>query len=412
MPAIYQDSAIYIALSKNAPFSFSPSRPNGYPVVLRALSVVSSNLDVVTAAQHLAGLVVGLLVYILLVRLGTRRWVASIVTALLVVDAYAVALEQDVLTEAFFTLTLTACACLMVATERRPAQVVASGALLAAATTMRVVGMFAVPFWIAYLVWLRLGRRTVVAGVAAVIGPLLAYCAFHAAHGHGFGFNAGDGWYLYGKVGAIVDCSGARIPERTRPLCDGPRGQPTEFYLYSRSSPAQVLFFGPTEPIELEKGWNHENGRLLRSFSVGIILAQPREYASLVLEDFFNYFRPTKASVEMTLFAQPRDPLGGYEHWFHMPWWIVTASTVIALLSVTQSRPGNRSGQIAFLLAMALSLLLGTAATAGFNPRYVIPLQPLLLAAGAMGIEDLLRKEARSPAEPAERAEPAEVSSE
>lgn len=395
LPAVYQDSNIYLGLSADAPFSFSPSRPNGYPVVIRALSIVSDKLDLIVQMQHVAGLLVGLLAYVLLVRCGARRWVATLTSALIVVDAYAVGLEQDILAETFFALAVLGSTYLVVATKPRLPQLVASGALLAVATTMRVVGIFAVPFWVGYVGWLRPGLRTTAAAVLAVVLPLVAYSTFHAAHDQGFGFTAGDGWYLYGKVGAMVDCSGADIPARARPLCGGPRDQSPEFYLYNRGSPAQVLFFGPTGDVDLEKGWTPSNGRLLRSFSLGIIRAHPLEYGQLVMHDFFRYFGPNEPSVEMTLYGEPGSLMHVYERWFRMPWWLLTSSTLAATLSLFFKPPGSRSRHVTFLLGIALSLLLGTAATAGFNPRYLVPLAPLLLCAGALGIEDLVRAVAR-----------------
>ncbi len=403
-PAVYQDSAIYLDLSEEAPFSFSPSRPNGYPVILRILFLAGRNADIVSAAQHVAGLAVGVLVYALLVRLGTRRWLATAVAAVIVFDAYGVALEQDVLTETFFTLALVASAYLMVATKRRPVELAASGALLAAATTMRVAGIFALLFWIAYVLWLRPGLRVAVLSVLAAIVPVLAYCGFHAAHDRGFALTAGDGWYLYGKVGPIVDCSGARIPEETRPLCRGPRGLKPEHYLYDRNSPAQVLFFGPSEPVDLEKGWTRHNSRLLRSFSMGIIRAHPVEYARVMFRDFYRYFGPNPPSVEMTLYGGPGAPLHFYERWFRLPWWLLTVATLTAVASLFLPR-ASRTREVAFLAGVGLVLVLGIAASAAFNPRYLVPVAPLLLAAGALGLEDFVatrRPPARTETTPSE----------
>ena len=66
------------------------------------------SLAAITVAQHLAGLVTGVLVYALILRLRLPRWLATAGAALVVLDAYAIALEQQVLAEAFFTLALVA----------------------------------------------------------------------------------------------------------------------------------------------------------------------------------------------------------------------------------------------------------------------------------------------------------------
>jgi hypothetical protein len=400
-PAVYQDSLVYITLSEDAPFRFRATRPNGYPVVMRVLSLVGEKLDVVTMAQHVAGLLVGLLVYALLVRLGVRRWMATLTTALVVLNAYAVALEQDILSETFFTLTITSSAYLLLAASRRTVAVVTSGLFLAMAVTIRVVGIFAVPVWIAYVLVSRPGWRKSGAAILAVAAPLLAYCTFHAAHGRGFGFTSADGWFLYGKVGPIVDCSGASVPVRTRPLCDGPRGRAVEFYLYDRTSPAHVLFFGPTEPVNVDEDWNAENSGLLRRFSVGVIRGHPVSFARVVVKDFFRYLGPNPAAVELTLYGEPGTLTHAYERWLHVPWWTVSAALVTAVVALIVGRPGFHFRETLFLLGLSLSLLLGAAATAGFNPRYLVPLTPLILAAGALAAHDLLG--VRTPKAPPER---------
>lgn len=399
-PAVYQDSLVYITLSEDAPFSFRSTRPNGYPVFIRILSLVGDRLDVVTIAQHVAGVLVGVLVYALLVHLGVRRWIATLATAFIVIDAYAVALEQDILSETFFTLTITSSAYLLLGTKQRVGALAASGVLLAMAATIRVVGIFAVPFWVGYVLAIRPGWRVAGAAVLALVAPLLAYCTFHAAHGRNFGFTSADGWYLYGKVGPIVDCSGATIPERTRPLCRGVKGQPVEFYLYDRGSPAQVLFFGPTEPVNVDEDWNSENSALLRSFSLGIIQAHPVAFARVVAKDFFRYLGPNPASVEMTLHGEPGSLMHRYERWFHMPWWVVTGSLLTASAALIVSRPTFHFRETLGLLGLSLSLLVGAAATAGFNPRYLVPIAPLMVAAGALGAHDLLSMRPPSPSRP------------
>src|SRR3954467_8266769 len=95
--------------------TFAPLRPSGYPLILKLLHA----LPVVTVAQHLAGLAPappvpatcpplgggpapGTLVYATCRHLGVRRWLATVGAAFVALDAWAIALEQYVLAEAFF----------------------------------------------------------------------------------------------------------------------------------------------------------------------------------------------------------------------------------------------------------------------------------------------------------------------
>src|SRR5437763_15944233 len=81
-------------------------RPSGYPFDLKILSVACNGLVSTTFVQHLAGLATGTLAYATLYSLGVRRWLATVGGALVVLDAWAIALEQYVLAEAFLGLLL------------------------------------------------------------------------------------------------------------------------------------------------------------------------------------------------------------------------------------------------------------------------------------------------------------------
>ncbi len=120
-PALFfGDSFGYItaAFSGHALGSGSPAmsnyRPSGYPVLLWLLTQPGRDLVQVVFVQHLAGLLVGVLIYAVLVRSGVARWLAAVAAALVLVDGYAIALEQYVMADTFFALTVLA-ACLLLA---------------------------------------------------------------------------------------------------------------------------------------------------------------------------------------------------------------------------------------------------------------------------------------------------------
>jgi hypothetical protein len=388
VPSVYQDSLIYLRLAKNAPFGFSALRPNGYPLLIRVLSVGTGNLRWITDLQHVAGLALGVLVYLLLVRLGTRRWLAAVAVAVVVIDAYGVALETDVLSETFFTVSVTASVVLVAATRRGTPALVASGLLLALAVVTRAVGIFAVPVWLAYVGLLGLGWRRALVAVAAVVVPVLGYCTFHSVHGGSFGFTDGDGWFLYAKVGPIIDCSHAHVPPATLSLCHGPTVSDPDFYLFSRASPAQQLFFGPVGDVDVDTAITPASDRLLRDFSLGVIRAHPLAYMRLVSSDVVHYLGPKKAPVELSLYGSHGSLEDRYGRYVHVPWWLVPAATAVALGALV-TRQAHRL-EIGLLVGMAWALLVGSSATAGFNPRYTIPLVPLLVCAAALGAEVLV----------------------
>ena len=386
-PFVYQDSLVYIELSKGPILRFTALRPNGYPLLLRAVSTGGDDLGRVAVFQHGAALMVGVLAYVLLLRLGVRRWIAVTAVAVVVLEAYTIALGQAVLTEAFFTLFLFASLFLLVVSERRPLHLVTSGLLLAFAALMRPAGLFAVPPWVAYVVLVRTDWRRVVLAVSAVLVPLVAYCGVRSLEGRTFGLTDADGWFLYSMVAPTLDCRGARVPEETRPLCDGPRDEVPDFYMYNRSSPAQILFFGPTGDVNVDRQIGPENNELLRRFAFAVIAAHPLTYARTVLDGFWGYFKPAPRPPELTVYGEPQSLFIRYERLFHMRWWVLSAASGATLAVLFVNRRSRRAPEIVFLAGSAWALLLGSATTTPTQLRYAVPVLPLLVCAAALAVD-------------------------
>jgi hypothetical protein len=391
VPGVYQDSLVYLRAAPHAPWApFSPTRPSGYPLLLRIVGALPGNqLDTTTLVQHLAGLVVGALVYFVVVASGGRRWVALAATGVVVFDAYTVALEQSILSEAFFTLALAACVSLVLRRSRGPWAAVGGGLLLGLACTVRSVGLFAVPVWALWLGLSRPGWRTVASGLAAAVLPILGYCALHAAGGAGFALQGSDGWFLYAKVGPIVDCKGASVAARARPLCErpGPDRKSFEFYLYDGASPAYELFHGG-QAVYLEDAITPENNRVLRAFSLGVVRAHPLAFLDLVGRESLRYLGPSKAQTELSLYGRPGTLLQRYERTAHVRWWMPTAALVAGLAGAVL---GRRRRELSLLVGLPVALVLGAAATSGFNNRYLVPTFPFLAAAAALAVDEILR---------------------
>src|SRR5215208_34763 len=236
------DSWGYLDVALRAdPVGFAPERPSGYPLLLNLLFLPGRSIALVTAVQHLAGLATGVLAYILLLRLGARRGIAAAAAGVVLFDSYAVALEQHLLTEAFFGLTLLSAGYTAIV-SRGALGLALSGSLLGVAITMRTAGLFALPVWLVYLAWSRRGLGPSAAGAAALLVLVCGYAALHArgdptrhANPNTFSLTEMDGWYLYAKTAGIADCDGAEIPARARPLCQPPqeRSRDAEFYLFN-----------------------------------------------------------------------------------------------------------------------------------------------------------------------------------
>ena len=208
--------------------------------------------------------------------------------AVLLLDVYAVTLEQHLLSEAFFGLALLGAAYLAIASRGAPG-LAASGLLLGLAVTLRTAGLFAVPVWLVYLAWSRRGLRPAAAGLAVLLVVLCGYAGLHArgdpsrqANPDTFSLTEMDGWFLYAKTAAIADCRGADIPERARPLCQpaDERSRDADFYLFNPDSPAKQLV-GRHRSGEQQI----EDNRMLREFALAIIREHPWAYAKMVARD-------------------------------------------------------------------------------------------------------------------------------
>src|SRR3954453_7404613 len=273
-PALfYSDSWGYLSLAHGKSIvTFAPLRPSGYPLILKLLHA----LPVITVAQHLAGLATATLVYATCRHLNVRRWLATVGGALVALDAWAIALEQYVLAEAFFGLAL-ALAMWATLVSRRGTHNAAlgfAGLCLAAAALMRPVGLFAIPAWIIYLVWIRPGARPIVIGLACLLAPLFLYSVAHQHSTGTFGLTQANGWFLYGRVGPIATCDGIDVERAARKLCDRPAGADDEnqsFFMFNKRSPARQALGG----ISADSDKQARNDAILGHFARQVIRDRP-----------------------------------------------------------------------------------------------------------------------------------------
>jgi hypothetical protein len=427
-PAIFfGDSWAYLDLAyRGDPVAFAPDRPSGYPLLIDLLSLAGRSLAVITTAQHLAGLAIGILVYLIAARIGLPRLIGAAAAALVLLDSYAVALEQQILAEAFFTLTLVASLYLAIGRDRAPGALAASGALLAAAMTIRSVALFVVPVWLVYVLWQHRRAGPLAAAAVGLLLPLAAYIGLHAAETGRPGLTQADGWFLYGRVAPIAECGDADIPAAARPLCDRnarDRREGAAFHIWNADGPARRTF----GPMSRDPDVQERSNDTLRSFATAIIRDRPGEYLRLVADDFLRYFDPGEASrgnsdLAVTFPAQGRlvrrnavardqwfpgyrpavHPPSGfvrdYQERLHAPRRLIGLlglAGVLALLSsaalVAAGRaPLPRRREVFLLTGAGLAMLLATAATSEFVLRYLIPAVPLLACGGLAGTADLL----------------------
>jgi len=344
------------------------------------------------------------------------------------------ALEQYILTEAFFGLALALAVWASVAALRldpalapgrrmRPSANVAlgfAGLCLAGAALMRPVALFAVPAWLIWLVWVRPGVRPVVAGLACLVVPLVAYSLAHAHTTGTFGLTQANGWFLYGRVGPIANCNGITPPRDAHALCRRPPGSEHEnqsFFMFSHRSPARIAFGGISADSKKQAHSNAE----LESFARNVILNHPWAYVKLAGGDFLKYFRPgpralhrEDETVEFPRTARirfddratrhrlypglrvhasaPAGALRRYASVVHTSRPLMALFTLVSILALVLGirRGDPRTPALFLALGTGIGILLGAALAAGFALRYLVPVVAELVIAAALAVELLM----------------------
>jgi hypothetical protein len=428
---IYYDSTRY--LENMVELVPKGLRPLGYSVFLRGLPL-EHDLTVVPAVQHAMGLGMAVLVYVLLLRLGVKRWLAALGTAPLLLDAFQLKIEQYILSETLFdALLLGACALLLWQRRPRAWAVALAGLLVAAATLTRSSGtLLVVPAVLAVLL-LRGGPLRAGALLAAFAIPLAGYAAwFHSAHGV-YSLTTYGGRFLYARVAPFADCHKVPVAPLQRVLCPAqPVGE--------RPTVEQFMWSNKLSRVyRLRHVTSIERSNRAGAFAKQVILHQPLDYARVVGRDFLRGFEPTRTRharelpisrwrFQSTFPVYRKNTnavirryggdhgrvspslarfLVGYQRFGIAPGPLLGLALILAALGAVGIGRARRSGlRTACLLfgAMGVLLILTSVAVNQFTWRYWLPELVFLPAAGALGAAALFDRLADRP--PHGEAEP------
>jgi hypothetical protein len=284
------DSASYLATGLR--LIPDPSRVGGYGFMLWVLKPLHS-FALVAAVQHLMGLAMGVLIYLLARRFGLPAWAATLATIPVLFDAYELQLESDAVPDIpFGFLVLLALYLLLRAPgERRPARTTAAAFLLGVSALLWPVGLVLLAVLLVVLLAALLIRRTglvtVLAALLAGALPVAAYSAWFSIHEHQFSLTRSDGVYLWSRTMSFADCAVIKPPIAQRALCPppGPR-MAASLYIWDGNSPLLRLPGGR---------FSAQTNRLALHFALRAIAAQPGGYAAAVGHDFslsFFWDRP------------------------------------------------------------------------------------------------------------------------
>ena len=419
---LQRDTYVYLSLALR--MDVTGLRPSLYPMLIKPLAELG-NLQLLALVQHLAGLAVAVMFYLLMRRLGLSAIVAALGIVPVLLDGYVINIEHYLLTEAFFSLSVAG-ALMLIVYPRQPsiASVGASGFIIGLSVLLRFVGAVTLVPAFLYLLLRRLGAARAVALIAGFAIPLGAYGLYFSTQtGGSFGVTDSSGLFLYGRVVEFADCDEVEVAEELQEYCPaGPIESETKGVFTSGLKIGEVR--------EDPQG----NSKLLR-FSRQMILARPTAYAGAVVSDFVRFFEPTdpeeqEPNVKRWRFvrtleeADPREivltnegsppPDSGIETEFTIQRGpaeflrsyqnvVYTYGPLLALLLIVGLAGGllaSRSSEderslgpecLLFSLA-AIFLLIGPTMLAVYHFRYVLTAIPLVGVAGALGFTVLKRR--------------------
>lgn len=397
------------------------AQPIGYIVLLLRPVLTVGTLAAVAAVQHLLGLAMGIAIYAVLVRFGCRRWIAVLAAAPVLLDAYQLQIEHNVMSEALFEALVLAAVVLLLWKRPSYTTLAIAGALFGLSMTVRVVGGVLVIPGVAFALVAgtggkaRLFRAATLALAFAV--PVGMYAGYYWVETTRIGFNRGDALLLYGRAATIVDCRGLDLPGYERPLCPRePLGARRGVNDYAHHSP----YPGRVDP---PPGKNLDT--VLRDFSRRVFVHQPWDLARHVATDFgkgFIWPRRTfagDATIDRWQFQRDyptfgdndpaaairnqgggkpsvAEPLAAFLRGYQLsvgytPGPVLGLAFVAGLLAMFGVGRARRSGLRA---ACALSTLCGLSVVLAadlfhFSWRYQLPALALAPLAGALGLTAL-----------------------
>ena len=397
--------------------------PVGYDLLLRPLLAVGG-LSFVAAVQHLGGLAIAVGIYALARRLGARNWVDALAAAPLLLDAYQVQIEQNIMAEVLFEALLFGLLWLVLA-KGKPnwRRIALAGLVVGFGVLVRLIGVaIAVPFLLyvlaagsAWRSWR--GWRDAGIGLLGILVVVVPYAAQVKAETGQWGLSGPSGSMLYGRTAAVADCAKLQLDPVVRQFCPT---EPVENRLVDNYTHADL---DPAWPGPLPPG--ADKGALAHEFAVTALKAQWWDVATAILGDFgksfqfTRYTEPTDVPIDRWQFqltypefAEPAvlkavtqqydgtdpqvdEPIAAFLRDYQInggfvPGAVLGFFALLGLLTVLRRKKPRHPARSGALFAAGTGLfLLFASAVFEFSWRYQLPALVLLPVAGALGFTTL-----------------------
>ena len=221
----YRPALLYIDSLKYLYNAWPGTDPLGYKGVLQVI-LFFGDLQAVVAVQHLAGLAMGVAIYVLLLRRGAPRWLAAVAAAPVLLDAYELQMEQTIMPDVWFEALLVAGLVILLWQPRLTLRAIVGGGLaFGLSATVWQGGEFLIVPAVIYAViasavagWRYRGRAAAVMIVAFAV-PILLYMTGSLVFSGHFWLSRTGTSSLYGRVAEAADCATLKLPSYERVLC-------------------------------------------------------------------------------------------------------------------------------------------------------------------------------------------------
>jgi len=284
-PALfYIDSVKYL-------YNAEGNDPEGYKAPLRAILAIS-NLDTVIVVQHLLGLAMAVVIYLLLLRRGVSRWLAALAIAPVLLDAYQLQMEQTIMPGALFEVLIVAgLAILLWRPKTSWRAVIVAGLVIGTSATVAQVGEALILPAAIYLLaagggWRHAIGKAAVMIVACVV-PILAYCTGSYVLTGGFFLSHSGVTSLYGRTAAAVDCATIKLTPIERGICPSPANEANgnDWLQFASQAPVQAYYRNlPRAAVNT----------VITDFNRAVITQQPFRVLSAYLRDVAKIFAVTR----------------------------------------------------------------------------------------------------------------------
>ena len=383
----YRPALFYIDTTRYL-YNVAPGMdPLGYKGVLRGILAVA-NLGTVAAIQHLLGLAMAVVIYVLLLRRGVPRWLAALAMAPVLLDAYQLQIEQTLMPDAWFeALIVAGLAILLWPSETSWRRAAAAGVVLGTSATIAQVGEALILPAAVYLLvagggWRRALGRAAALCVAFVV-PILAYQTGSYLLAGNFFLSHTGVTSMYGRMAAAADCATLRLPaaERHLPLPGPVRPGMCPARALQAQGP-DALEFNAESPIRAyyNRLPRTEVDMLLSSFNHQVLAQQPLRVLGAYTRDVVRLFALTRDG------SPGATPISRWQFQTAYPYYDPHASRQI-VGAATARYGGGAPSAWRPVAAFLRSYQLG----GGYTPG---PLYLLCVLAGLAGSAALLRRRA------------------